>query len=615
MLVITTSQLRDFRDALSKLLTTTIFLTLVTFPITTQAQDSWIPTFISDAMKSDLELSGPYRAHLDPSVYVDLEFEGNNAYFTIGRVTVGEDNELALGKDGFVVGFSERGESLYLDDVLVDLNMGRLGKIKSDFTQLQFDKKFGGGQVLFYPLLEMPATGTYRFIGEQEIGLSEEKLIRDIERKEELAYVDFQTQEILSVDEEKRFTVVEKIEDGAWSNEFNYWISPPEHTPNIILVRFFGDTTYNFLLRPETPDLRIRLESDGYPLISFARYEEILEEERQEREKAEKEAEKKRLEELRQKRIREEAERKRKLEIERQALEAQKARERAEKLAQEALEKEKARLLRERLEQRVYGFQCAPYAIDRSSIFGSEEATLDYTVDLARSTVDISGIDLPGNSDSNLASALEAVNPFHILEIDGSTILASTSLYGMAALAPKVTDDQVDAFKEISLNLNISQSKPELIKLSVAASETAIANKKERVYRDIFKSFGRPNKNGLIASDSLKCRVAGDGYQLRERFGAEGEDYLPIFKVAPIYPRRAQTRGVTGSCVVEYTVNQQGRVIDPKAVDCYPMGMFESSSIKAAQKFRYIPRIVDGKRVSTPGVRNMFKYDLERGRR
>ena len=146
--------------------------------------------------------------------------------------------------------------------------MGRLGKIKSDFTQLQFDKKFGGGQVLFYPLLEMPATGTYRFIGEQEIGLSEEKLIRDIERKEELAYVDFQTQEILSVDEEKRFTVVEKIEDGAWSDEFNYWISPPEHTPNIILVRFFGDTTYNFLLRPETPDLRIRLESDGYPLIS-----------------------------------------------------------------------------------------------------------------------------------------------------------------------------------------------------------------------------------------------------------------------------------------------------------------------------------------------------------
>ena len=35
-------------------------------------------------------------------------------------------------------------------------------------------------------------------------------------------------------------------------------------------------------------------------------------------------------------------------------------------------------------------------------------------------------------------------------------------------------------------------------------------------------------------------------------------DYLPIVKVAPIYPRRAQSRGVEGYCIVQYTVTRAG---------------------------------------------------------
>ena len=44
-------------------------------------------------------------------------------------------------------------------------------------------------------------------------------------------------------------------------------------------------------------------------------------------------------------------------------------------------------------------------------------------------------------------------------------------------------------------------------------------------------------------------------------------EYLPIVKVAPIYPRRAQTRGISGYCIVEYTVTKTGSIRDPKPVD------------------------------------------------
>jgi protein TonB len=91
---------------------------------------------------------------------------------------------------------------------------------------------------------------------------------------------------------------------------------------------------------------------------------------------------------------------------------------------------------------------------------------------------------------------------------------------------------------------------------------------------------------------------------------SDGE-YLPIVKVAPIYPRRAQTRGITGYCIVEYTVTASGAIRDPKAVDCQPEGVFESASLKAAEKFKYKPRVVDGQAIEVAGVQNKFTYELE----
>ncbi len=88
-------------------------------------------------------------------------------------------------------------------------------------------------------------------------------------------------------------------------------------------------------------------------------------------------------------------------------------------------------------------------------------------------------------------------------------------------------------------------------------------------------------------------------------------EYLPIVKVAPIYPRRAQTRGISGYCIVEYTVTKTGSIRDPQAVDCQPSGIFERASLKAAEKFKYKPRVVDGEPIEVAGVQNKFTYELE----
>jgi protein TonB len=89
-------------------------------------------------------------------------------------------------------------------------------------------------------------------------------------------------------------------------------------------------------------------------------------------------------------------------------------------------------------------------------------------------------------------------------------------------------------------------------------------------------------------------------------------DYLPIVKVAPIYPQRALSRGIEGFCVVQYTVTRQGTIRDPFILeDQCTSSLFHRASVQAALKFKYKPRVIDGQAVEVPGVQNKFTYEIE----
>lgn len=93
---------------------------------------------------------------------------------------------------------------------------------------------------------------------------------------------------------------------------------------------------------------------------------------------------------------------------------------------------------------------------------------------------------------------------------------------------------------------------------------------------------------------------------------ASDGEYLPIVKIAPVYPAAAQARGIEGYCLVEYTVTSAGTVRDVRVVEADPQGIFNKASIAAAEKFKYRPRVVDGEAIEVHGVRNLFRYELER---
>ncbi|QHF45393.1 energy transducer TonB [Pseudomonas sp. S35] len=90
----------------------------------------------------------------------------------------------------------------------------------------------------------------------------------------------------------------------------------------------------------------------------------------------------------------------------------------------------------------------------------------------------------------------------------------------------------------------------------------------------------------------------------------DSRQYQPLSKDAPDYPERALDKNIEGDCTLEYSVNIQGRVENPKVLDgCHPL--FMRPSLAAANTFRYQPRIVDGKAVAVPAVRNTFHYRIK----
>jgi protein TonB len=95
-------------------------------------------------------------------------------------------------------------------------------------------------------------------------------------------------------------------------------------------------------------------------------------------------------------------------------------------------------------------------------------------------------------------------------------------------------------------------------------------------------------------------------------FNSNDGEYLPIFRAPPIYPRRAQERGLCGWVELTYTVTASGGTRDPR-VTASSSSMFERSASKAALKYKYKPRQVGGKPVDVPNVPIRIVFEMESG--
>lgn len=84
-------------------------------------------------------------------------------------------------------------------------------------------------------------------------------------------------------------------------------------------------------------------------------------------------------------------------------------------------------------------------------------------------------------------------------------------------------------------------------------------------------------------------------------------DLIPIVRIEPQWPREALVEGISGYVVVSFVVMEDGSV-EPgsvKVTESKPPRLFDSSAMRAVARWKFKPRIVDGKPVKRTATQTL----------
>jgi len=88
-------------------------------------------------------------------------------------------------------------------------------------------------------------------------------------------------------------------------------------------------------------------------------------------------------------------------------------------------------------------------------------------------------------------------------------------------------------------------------------------------------------------------------------------DLVPLFVVQPVYPFKAVMREIEGFVVVNFSVRENGTVVNPVVIESEPGTLFDEAALSAISKFRFQPRLVGGDPVPVSNLQLKFLFKLD----
>jgi protein TonB len=116
--------------------------------------------------------------------------------------------------------------------------------------------------------------------------------------------------------------------------------------------------------------------------------------------------------------------------------------------------------------------------------------------------------------------------------------------------------------------------------------------------------FNMPGVQMAGASTGLSAPGAG--------FGRDG-DATPIVRIEPKYPIQAARDGKEGWVKLSFTINEIGGVEDVKIIEAQPKRLFDKEARRALRKWKYKPKVVDGKAIKQPGLTVQLDFTMNAG--
>lgn len=115
-------------------------------------------------------------------------------------------------------------------------------------------------------------------------------------------------------------------------------------------------------------------------------------------------------------------------------------------------------------------------------------------------------------------------------------------------------------------------------------------------------SFNMPGVQLSGANAGISAPGAG--------FGRDG-DATPIVRIEPKYPIQAARDGKEGWVILSFTINEVGGVEEVKVIEAQPKRIFDKEAKRALKKWKYKPKVVDGKPQRRPGLRVQLDFTMD----
>jgi protein TonB len=95
---------------------------------------------------------------------------------------------------------------------------------------------------------------------------------------------------------------------------------------------------------------------------------------------------------------------------------------------------------------------------------------------------------------------------------------------------------------------------------------------------------------------------------------AQGKSLMPLVRIEPQYPRKAAMRGTQGWVLLSFDITEKGTVENVNVVKSKPKRVFDRAAIKALVRWKYRPKVKDGKPVAQANNKIQLDFKLEGNR-
>ncbi|MGF1727344.1 energy transducer TonB [Photobacterium nomapromontoriensis] len=126
----------------------------------------------------------------------------------------------------------------------------------------------------------------------------------------------------------------------------------------------------------------------------------------------------------------------------------------------------------------------------------------------------------------------------------------------------------------------------------------------QTVVNTIVPSMPTLNINAAVSGIAINMPTFSD-------FGAN-QQAMPLYRVEPRYPARAMKQGAEGYVVMSFTIDPQGRPVEVKVMEANPRRLFEREAMRALKKWKYQPKVIDGKAIAQVGQTVRLEFKIQR---